>query len=43
VGFVKIMSCNNSYLKNEDAISTFQVIEIGVINGNMKEVSYFVY
>jgi hypothetical protein len=41
--FMKVVGCNNSCLADECAISTYQVIEIGVVNKNMKDVSDCVY
>jgi hypothetical protein len=40
--FRKVLSCNNPYLRSEGAISTYQVIELSVVNRNMKEVPYCV-
>jgi hypothetical protein len=41
--FMKVVGCNNSRLTDEGAIFTYQVIEIGVINRNMKDISHCVY
>ena len=40
---MKLISYNNSCLRSECAISTHQMIELGVVNKNMKEVPYRVY
>jgi zinc finger SWIM domain-containing protein 3 len=40
--FGKVLSCNNSYIRSEGAISIYQVIELSVVNRNMKEVPYCV-
>jgi hypothetical protein len=41
--FVKVISCNHSCLRSESAICIYEVIELGVVNGNMKEIPYHVY
>jgi hypothetical protein len=41
--FMKVVSCNNSCLSSEGAISTYQVIELGVVDKNMKSAKYCVY
>ncbi|XP_062145444.1 protein FAR1-RELATED SEQUENCE 8-like [Alnus glutinosa] len=41
--FVKMMSCNNSHLKSEGAISTFEVIEYVVVGDHLIEKIFLVY
>lgn len=41
--FVQVVSCNNSCLSSECAISTYQVIELGVVDENVKRAKYYVY
>jgi hypothetical protein len=41
--FVKIMSCNNSHLKSEGVISTFEVIEYDAVGDHIIEKSFLVY
>jgi hypothetical protein len=42
--FVKVMTCNNSHLKSESAISTYEVIDYGVVVGSrMIEKTFLVY
>jgi hypothetical protein len=41
--FMKVVGCNNFCLTDEGVISTYQVIEVGVINRNKKDVSHCVY
>jgi hypothetical protein len=41
--FVQVVSCNNSCLSSEGAISTYQVIELGVVDKNVKSAKYCVY
>jgi hypothetical protein len=40
---VKMMSCNNSHLKSEGAISTFEVIEYVVVGDHLIEKTFLVY
>ncbi|XP_062158806.1 protein FAR1-RELATED SEQUENCE 4-like [Alnus glutinosa] len=41
--FVKMMSCNNSHLKSEGAISTFEVIEYVAVGDHLIEKTFLVY
>jgi hypothetical protein len=41
--FVKMMSCNNSLLKSEGAISTFEVVEYVAIGDHLIEKTFLVY
>jgi hypothetical protein len=41
--FVKMMSCNNSLLKSEGAISTFEVIEYVAVGDHLTEKTFLVY
>jgi len=41
--FVKMMSCNNSFLKSEGVISTFEVVEYVAVGDHLIEKTFLVY